>query len=594
MTSIDYIVIALYFIFILALGPVYKTFSKTSSDYFRGGGTMLWWMVGSSAFVMNFSAWSFVGGASRAYETGTYFLVLYGANVAALIVSYFFVAARIRNMRIITAVEGVAKRFGKGNEQFFAWLPLPFFLLMGSVGLYVIATFMAAVFQMPTSVLIPIIGVTVTFMALSGGSWSVIASDFVQLLTVVVITIIMAFLALGHPKVGGVSGLLEKMPEHHLDWSLFAQPWVIAFFCITLIVNQTININSLQQGAARYVFVKNGRDAKKAVIVQIVGFVLITPFWMIPAIAATILHPDLGLEYPHLNNPSEAAYVAVALTVLPKGLMGLLVCGIFAATMSTMDSGLNRAAGIMVRNVYLPLINPQAGEDRQLLVGKFLTGLFGVVMIAVALFFSTLKSMPIFNLILLVAATVGLPSAVPLFYGIFVKRTPAWGAWSTSLVGIAFGLALNIALDEAALQRFFGTEQGLSSIELADLKLSIVTASLFILCTAWYFMATVFAREPTSEEKTRVDAFFEDMKRPVDHDVEHGPNSECDDRQLKVIGNICLIYGIAIGLFAVIPNSAAGHASFLFCGGTIAGIGLFIHWIRHRKQTDSNEGPSEG
>lgn len=64
----DFIVIGLYFILILAIGVVFsKMASKSTSDYFRGGGRMLWWMVGSTAFMAQFSAVTFTGAAGKAF-----------------------------------------------------------------------------------------------------------------------------------------------------------------------------------------------------------------------------------------------------------------------------------------------------------------------------------------------------------------------------------------------------------------------------------------------------------------------------------------------------------------------------------------------
>ena len=85
MSIYDYIVIGVYLVFMLSLGPIYKSFSKTASDFFRGGGGMLWWVVGCSAFMNSFTAWSFTGGAAKAYETGTFFLVIFVCNIVALI-----------------------------------------------------------------------------------------------------------------------------------------------------------------------------------------------------------------------------------------------------------------------------------------------------------------------------------------------------------------------------------------------------------------------------------------------------------------------------------------------------------------------------
>ena len=59
-----------------------------------------------------------------------------------------------------------------------------------------------------------------------------------------------------------------------------------------------------------------------------------------------------------LNNPSESAYVAVCLEVLPSGLLGITIAGFFAATMSSLDTSLNVNAGFLVKNFYQLFLGP--------------------------------------------------------------------------------------------------------------------------------------------------------------------------------------------------------------------------------------------
>ena len=67
----EYLVIAGYFLLIIGIGFAFKSMAKNStSDYFRGGGRMLWWMVGSTAFMAQFSAWTFTGAAGKAFSDG--------------------------------------------------------------------------------------------------------------------------------------------------------------------------------------------------------------------------------------------------------------------------------------------------------------------------------------------------------------------------------------------------------------------------------------------------------------------------------------------------------------------------------------------
>ena len=163
MSIYDYIVIGVYLVFMLSLGPIYKSFSKTASDFFRGGGGMLWWVVGSSAFMTTFSAWSFTGGAAKAYETGTFFLILFGCNIIALIVCLCCTAHRFRQMRVVTAVEGIRKRYGAVSEQVYTWLPLVFQTFMGGVMLYTISVFVAGRFWFGFWVVICVLGGGVFF-----------------------------------------------------------------------------------------------------------------------------------------------------------------------------------------------------------------------------------------------------------------------------------------------------------------------------------------------------------------------------------------------------------------------------------------------
>lgn len=576
----DYGVIIFYLVFMFLLGPVYKSFSKTASDYFRGGGGMLWWVVGSSAFMTTFTAWSFTGGAAKAYETGTFFMLLYFCNFWALVFMYFFTAAKYRQMRVITAIEAVRKRFGGINEQVFTWLYIPTYVLFGGVWLYSISIFISGAFGINMEVLIIVLGVVVIAMTLFGGSWAATAGDFVQMLIVLIITIIMALMVFQHPDINGIRGLIDKLPSHHFDWTEFDRPGVIIFFAVTLLINQLIQMNSMTMGAARFVFVKNGRDSRKAVMISVLGFVLLTPIWMVPAVAATYFHPDLASEFPKLNNPNEAAYVAMAITLLPKGLLGLLICAIFAASMTTMNSQLNTSSGTFVRNFYIRIINKNASEARQILVGRLFIFFYGVIWIIVALTFRSMKGLKLFDLLLLIAASIGIPIAIPMFFGIFVKKTPSWTGWSTMLLGLIFSFILRMILKPDFIQglvgRFFTLDAPLSAREMDDLNIAITTAVLFAVCVSWFFLTMLFYREKNKRHTRQVDDFFEEMHTPIDMENELPAEYESDSRQTKVMGNLCLVYGSFILLLVFIPNTLTSRFYIAACGIFMAGFGVML------------------
>src|SRR6185503_17880656 len=101
-----------------------------------------------------------------------------------------------------------------------------------------------------------------------------------------------------------------------------------------------------------------------------------------------------------VNNPAETSYFAICVSTMPVGMLGLLLSGIFAATMGQMDSGLNRNAGYFIKNFYQPLIRPHASERELLNVGRASTIVFGVLIIMVGLWFKTLEKMTLFDIML--------------------------------------------------------------------------------------------------------------------------------------------------------------------------------------------------
>src|SRR4051794_13010982 len=100
LSSYDYAVIAVYFVFLLAIGAVFHGSNKSTSEFFRGGGKVLWWIVGATAFMTQFSAWTFTGAASKAYDNGFLVLAIFLTNAFAFFINYLATAHRLRRMRV--------------------------------------------------------------------------------------------------------------------------------------------------------------------------------------------------------------------------------------------------------------------------------------------------------------------------------------------------------------------------------------------------------------------------------------------------------------------------------------------------------------
>ena len=345
LSAYDYAVIGFYFLFMVAVGLFFRRFSRNSSDYFRGGGQMTWWLVGCSAFMSSFSAWTFTGAASMAYECGVVVLVIYFGNAFGFFLNYTTFAPWFRQMRVISSMQAVRGRFGPGTEQFFTWLQLPVQVLYAGIWLFGLAIFAASTFKLDLTGTIVVTGLVVLVMASVGGSWAVVAGDFLQALILMPITVVAALFALG--SVGGVGEFFRRVPATHLDMSGSAFAGYGLLWVVAMAIKQVFVLNNVQD-ASRYLCVKDGATARRAALLSTMLFLLGPVIWFLPPLAARILHPDLHAVFPTLNKPSEGAYVAVAMQTLPAGLLGLLVTGIFATTMASMDTGLNRNAGIFI------------------------------------------------------------------------------------------------------------------------------------------------------------------------------------------------------------------------------------------------------
>ena len=577
-TIYDDCIVAFYFVFILAVGVIFRRQSKSTSDYFRAGGAMPWWITGTSAWIAGFSAWTFTGAAGKVYETGTLVLWLYYSAIVGLAITYLYTCKRYRRMRVVTWMEAVRARYGPVNEQIYTWLKLPLQLLFSGVGLNAVGVFMSSVFHMDMITILLILGTAVTLVAVTGGAWAVLASDFVQMFLVMTITLVVAFLTLRLPAVGGLSGLIHHVPSYHFHWTELARPQIIGLWAIVMIWNGVAS-NSFEN-ATMYLMSKSDADARRMVLIPLVGSLVGPLIWFIPSMAATITHPNLAAQFPLLKSPHEAAFVAVCMDVLPRGLLGLLVCAMLGATLTSMDAGLNKGAGVFVRSVYLPYLDRDCTEKRLLVVSKVCTLVFGVIIVSVAVQFSKFRTMGLFDLTNQLGASLALPLSIPLIWGLFYKKTPVWSAWSTILVGFGMSYLSKYIVKPEMFQHLMGWQRPLSPREATDFLLVATTFLNVTVCSAWFFFTGLFYAKSSAEHRDRVEQLFLNMRTPINA-VADGIK-DYDSTMYRLIGGLCLIYGAFILLLVFIPNSTVGRFCFVFCGGVLFGAGGLLHRLSLR------------
>ena len=584
-TIYDYIIVGFYFLFMLAIGVVFRRMSKDTSDYFRAGGAMPWWLTGASAWIFSYSAWTFTGAAGKVYETGLLVLCVYYASIVALCVTMAYTCLRFRRMRVITWMEAVRLRYGPFNEQFYTWIKLPLLLLFAGVSLNAIGVFMSAVFNVPMNTMLVVLGAVVTIVAFAGGSWAVLASDFVQAFLIVTITLSTAIMVLARPEIGGITGLVQKVPSAHFHWSELARPELIFAWVAATLWLKFSDENNMER-ATMYLMTRSDKDARRMVLIPLFGMLLGPLLWLVPSMAATIMHPNLAAEFPALKQPHEAAFLSVAMDVMPQGLLGLLLSAMLGATVTSMDAGLNKNVGIAIRSLYKPVFKPDASEQHLLLAGKICTLLFGAIIIALALTVNKFRSTNLFDFVNQLAANLLMPLALPLIYGLFYKRTPGWSAWSTGLVAGGAGWLLDLYVTPEMVQHWMGWERPLNSDEHTYLQLAVTTiGGTVIVGSAWYFFTSLFYKSAPAEEQERIDKFFTNLHTPVDKQGTQGVQTAV----YKLLGALCLVYGGFILALTAIPNRFTGRLAFLFCGGVMFGVGWVLFRIGKRKAHEIEE-----
>jgi len=570
----EYGVIAGYFLLIIGIGFTFKNMAaKSTSDYFRGGGRMLWWTVGSTAFMMQFSAWTFTGAAGKAFTDGFAVCLVFIANTFSYFCGWLYFAKRFRQMRVDTPTEAIKGRFGLINERFFSWALIVFTLINAGIWLNALGVFASAVFNADIGTTIIIAGLTVVFVSVLSGAWGVVASDFMQTLVVAVISIVCAIVAL--VKVGGPVELVNNFPSDFVIGPNMNYPLLLVGTFVFFLAKQLVTIMNLHD-SFRFLTAKDSVNARKAAFLAmcLMGFGSI--IWFIPPWASAILYPDAAAAYPQLGNKAaDAIYLVFTRNAMPVGTVGLLLAGLFAASMSSMDSALNKNSGILIRSVYQPYLEKRGKhiEDKQLLKTSMLISLIsGIIVIAMALFFKSLKELSLFDLMMSISAMIQVPLLIPLILGVFIKKTPQWAPWVTVILGLFLSWFMKYVITPDIFADWIGID-GFTSREATDMNL-ILTLSVHVFITATFFWATsLFYKESTDKNKLQTERFFKNMETPViADDIQDG----IDRKQRDKLGGMVIIMGSGILLMALIPNPLWGRLVFVLCALFICAIGILL------------------
>jgi SSS family transporter len=573
--DLNTLIVGIYFLFLIAIGWMFRTFTSTTSDYFRGGGSMLWWMVGATAFMTQFSAWTFTGAAGKAYNDGFAVAMIFIANAFGYLMNYLYFAPKFRQLRVVTVIEAIRMRFGNKNEQVFTWASMPNSVISAGIWLNGLAIIASGIFGFDMNTTIIVTGMVVLLMSVTGGSWAVIASDFMQMVIIMAVTVTCAVVAI--IQGGGVGEIVSNFPVdeganfvsgNNLNYLSIFGIW--AFF----IFIKQFSITNNMLNSYRYLAAKDSNNAKKAALLACILMTLGPLIWFMPSWFIAGQGVDLAAAYPEAGKKAaDFAYLYFVQEFMPAGMVGLLIAAMFAATMSSMDSGLNRNSGIFVKNFYEPILRPNANEKELVAVSKITSTVFGITIILVALFINSLKGLSLFDAMMNVGALIGFPMTIPAFLGFFIKKTPDWAGWGTLVVGGIVSYLVGMVITPEMVESFFGLNE-LTGREWSDLKVAIGLISHIVFTGGFFLLSTLFYKPLSDERQKNVDKFFDNLATPLVS--ESNEQKILDNKQRRMLGSLIAVAGAGIMLMFLLPNPLWGRFIFVLCGVIVMGVGLLL------------------
>jgi solute:Na+ symporter, SSS family len=431
---IDYVVIGLYASLMALVGLYVMRFNRSAAEYFRGGSRVPWLVAGLSCFMSGFSAWTFTGGAGVAYRAGFAATGLYIGNALSFLLGYFVFAARWRRSRITTVMEYLSARFSSTTHQTFSWTTILFQLFTSASTLYGLSLFVSSACGFPVTWTILGAGAIIIFYCVIGGLWAVVVTDFLQASILMPFCLVLVITSLA--RVGWVGGLYHSLPPEMKTLHVTGEFGWIYLVAWTIMVSFGYNTSAMAQ---RYFSVDTERSAKKVALLCCGLFFVGAFLWFIPPMAMRVLYPDLHALWPSLANPSEGAYAVASLTLLPHGLIGVMLAAMFSSTMANLSAQFNLKSAILTKDLYQALLRQAAGDRELLIVGWIATFVIGSATTIIAAVMAA-SGQSVFHVMLTFNTLVSLAYGPPALLGLAVRRTPPWSGLASFTVGLVLGI----------------------------------------------------------------------------------------------------------------------------------------------------------
>lgn len=488
LVTMDYVVLALYFLIIFAIGWYFSRKERNTTDYFLAGRDVAWWAIGASLFSSNIGSEHFIGLAGSGAATGMaagHFEWL--ASLIVLILGWVFVPFYLRS-NVYTMPEFLERRYNSACRTYLASVSLIAYIFTKiAVAVFAGAIVLKAVlgWDMVTSSLALVVATGIYTVA--GGLAAVIYTEVIQ--TVILVAGALVLMFIGLDQVGGWSGLQAKVPAdffHMMKPSTDKDfPWTGIFFGAPLLgiwywcTDQVI--------VQRVLSAKDVGNAKAGTVLA--GFLKILPVFMliVPGMIARALYPQ------EMAADSNSAFPTLVVRLMPTGLQGVMVAAMLAALMSSLASVFNSSSTIFTMDFYKKY-RPDAPEKQLVNVGRVATIIMVILSLAWIPFMSRLSGQ-LWIYLQSVQAYVSPPIAVVFLFGIFWRRINGQGAITSLLVGFVLGalrFILEVYYAGEKLTGFLGWFVGMNFLHFAIL--------MFVICLVILIAVSLLTPAPEHDK----------------------------------------------------------------------------------------------
>jgi len=388
----NYTILGIYLVAMVYIGYRFAGRQHTADDYFLAGRAMPWLPVAMSMYASVTSAVTFMGLPGMAYADNVSLIVVSVVSpvVAPFLIFLFY--PFYRRMRVTTSYEYILLRFGPRAR----WAVSSLFLLarlgwMGTV-IYAPSLALSAVTGIPLALSIVLMGALATAYTVLGGLAAVLWTDMAQFIILVIgaVWIAVTLTAASPDGVAGImaiahdSGKLDIF-EWSMDWSKMSI-YIVSF---SFFLKMMQEYGTDQVTVQRLMAVRTDRGVVKAIV-----FNAVTDFLLV----ALLLFIGLGLFAFYAARPeiapdalsSDQMLPFFIMRQMPDGVSGLLIAAIFAAAMSSMDSGINSITTVVMHDFVEPLRKNRVTPRNDVRDARWLTLGLGTLATVMAFYASTL------------------------------------------------------------------------------------------------------------------------------------------------------------------------------------------------------------